>query len=232
MAKYVHSFSAVSEYHNCPRKMHENRILKRFPFVETDAIRYGNRLHKAFELRITKGTPLPEEFQAYESLMKSVDAMPGSKYTELKMGLQRSGRAASFFGGSVWYRGVGDLVIIDEDRKIGFYYDWKTGASFKPQFIASEQLRDNAVMMFAEFREVDTVYAALMYTQHDKMFPEDGPMEYKRSDFDAYFEQMQTDAAPIEESMESGHWPERPNPLCGYCPVKECQHWYDAKASK
>lgn len=230
MAKYVHSHSSISEYKNCPRKMYEKRILKKHPFVETEAIKYGNRLHKAFENRISQGTPLPKEFQEFEPLMASVDAMPGTKYVERKMGMTRKGDPSKFFGHHVWFRGAGDLVVIDKENKRGFYYDWKTGASFKPQFIESEQLRDNALMMFAEFKDIDSVHAALVFTRHDKMYPEDGPIEYRREDFEAYMHDLSTEAAPVEESLVTGEWPEQPNPLCGWCPCSECPHWFDAGA--
>lgn len=227
MAKYVHSFTSISEYYNCPRKMHEKRILKMHPFVETEATRYGNRLHKAFENRIKYGRALPDEFAVYEPLMESVENTPGDKFVEMKLGIDKKGQPTKFFGNDVWFRGAGDLVIVDHENRIGFYYDWKTGKSFKPQYIESEQLRDNALMMFAHFPDIDTVYAALMYTQHDKMFPEDGPMEYKRADFDTYMDSLLNEAAPVEESLKTGEWPENPNPLCGWCPCTTCPHWFD-----
>ncbi|MEY2875362.1 MAG: hypothetical protein RLZZ373_2733, partial [Pseudomonadota bacterium] len=26
------------------------------------------------------------------------------------------------------------------------------------------------------------------------------------------------------DALESGVWPKTPNPLCGWCPVKDCEH--------
>lgn len=231
-SKYVHSFSAVDEYKNCPRKMYENRILKRFPFVETDATRYGNYVHKAFENRIgPEKTPLPKDLKVHVPFMQAIEAREGRKHVELKLGITRSGDPCGFFEKQrVWFRGVIDLIV--EDGEEALIIDYKTSAKFRPQYMKTDQLLDSAVLVFAHFPDVKRVKAGLAFVVHDKMFPEDGWMVYERDKFDEYLNVVHSDARPVEESMGSGQWPESPNPLCGYCPVKECQHWYDAKARR
>lgn len=51
------SHTALKDYEGCPRRYHEVRVLKKYPFQETEATRYGNDLHKAIELYIQNQTP-------------------------------------------------------------------------------------------------------------------------------------------------------------------------------
>ena len=44
------SHSALKDYEGCPKRYQEVKVLKNFPFTETEATRYGNEVHKALEL--------------------------------------------------------------------------------------------------------------------------------------------------------------------------------------
>ena len=47
--KVTWSHSSLKDYEGCARRYHEVKILKNYPFVETEATRYGKVLHKAAE---------------------------------------------------------------------------------------------------------------------------------------------------------------------------------------
>ena len=53
------SFSKIKAFEQCPKQFYHEKILKEYPFVETEAIRYGSAFHKAAEdfiAKIIKGT--------------------------------------------------------------------------------------------------------------------------------------------------------------------------------
>ena len=49
MTKVVWSHSSLKDYEGCARRYHEVKILKKYPFKETQAVIYGKELHKAAE---------------------------------------------------------------------------------------------------------------------------------------------------------------------------------------
>ena len=56
------SFSKAKAFEQCPKQFYHEKILREYPFVETEAIRYGNAFHTAAEEYIRDGTPLPKMF--------------------------------------------------------------------------------------------------------------------------------------------------------------------------
>lgn len=229
MAKYVHSYSSLHEFKTCPYRMRESYINKRFPYVQSSEAKYGDKVHKAFELRIGRQQPLPSSLEAYSGLMDSIDAMPGDKYPERQLGITRSGAACSFFDKEVWFRGKLDLMVVEGPD--GYYYDYKTG-KFSPRYIDADQLLYSAVLAFSHHPELETLYTGLLYVAHDAMYPEEGPMVYVRKNFDKYLGVLQKDASDVETAMETGNWPRLESPLCGYCRVTDCPSWFDARGGK
>jgi hypothetical protein len=47
--KITWSHSALKDFEGCARRYHEVKVLKKFPFQDTDQTRYGKDLHKAAE---------------------------------------------------------------------------------------------------------------------------------------------------------------------------------------
>lgn len=230
-SKYVHSYSSLHEFKTCPHRMHESYIVKRFPYVQSEQAKYGDRVHKAFEMRIGRQTPLPRAMESYEKLMEAIDAMDGTKHPERQLGIKRDGSPCGFFDHDVWFRGKLDLMVVNKPEKDGFLYDYKTG-KFNPRYIDADQLLYSAILAFAHHPELENLYTNLLYVAHDAMYPEDGPMIYKRDHFDRYFDVLRRDASDVEDAMDNGYWPKVESPLCGYCRVTDCEFWHDAKANK
>mgnify|MGYP003350775476 CR=1 FL=1 len=81
------SHSALKDYEGCPKRYQEVRVLKNFPFKETEATRYGTELHKAAEEYVRDGTPLPGQFEFIKDALDALIAKPGRKLCEYKMAL-------------------------------------------------------------------------------------------------------------------------------------------------
>ena len=109
------SHTALKDYENCARKYHEVRVLKKFPFEETEASRYGNNLHKAAELYVKDGTPLPPEFDFIKPVVDSLMSLPGRKLAEYKMTLDANLNPVSWFDKKAWVRGIADFLSIDDE---------------------------------------------------------------------------------------------------------------------
>ena len=55
------SFSRIKAFEQCPKQFYHEKVLKQYPFIQTDAMRYGNRFHKACEDYIGKVDAAPRE---------------------------------------------------------------------------------------------------------------------------------------------------------------------------
>ena len=51
------SYSKAKSFETCPKQFYHEKILREYPFIETEAIRYGNLFHTAAEKFIRDGTP-------------------------------------------------------------------------------------------------------------------------------------------------------------------------------
>ena len=76
---------------------------------------FGKEVHQAAEDYIGKGTPIPEKYKFIEPVLQILEKMPGEKLVEYKMGLTKELEPCGFFDENVWFRGVGDLIILDGD---------------------------------------------------------------------------------------------------------------------
>jgi hypothetical protein len=110
------SFSRIKAFETCPKQFYHVNVLKQFPYVETEAMRYGTEFHEAAEHFIRDGTPVPDRFAFARPVLDALAAKPGEKLCEQKLGLTAELEACTFFADNVWFRGIVDLLIIDGDE--------------------------------------------------------------------------------------------------------------------
>lgn len=127
----IYSYSGIADYQLCPRLFKRKYIDRAYPFIETEATRRGNRLHKKMEDYFLKGGGLPYEFKNNEdktnhalvALLRDQGARP-----EVKLGMTRDGRGCGFFDKkNVWLRGKIDLYLAIPSRHVAIMGDWKSG---------------------------------------------------------------------------------------------------------
>ena len=63
MKKVTWSHSSLKDYEGCPRRYYESKVLKKYPFTDTQATIYGKELHEAAEFYIKDDKPLPQQFE-------------------------------------------------------------------------------------------------------------------------------------------------------------------------
>lgn len=238
------SFTAVQEYLNCPRKYQLNRVLKVMPFVESEAMKQGNIVHKHLEDRIREGKKLPEHLLKFEKFIVGMEKkVMADEWLEVGAEIevcfdrnlemvgnwgQTSPRA--WFDKRTWYRGKFDISALI-NKTTAFIGDWKTGKR-RPD---STQLELFAGVAFKALPDLERVTTAYIWTQagaqDKKVFYREGHAgdEEKnissKSEADIWAEWLGY-VERIEQSMQNNKWPCKPSGLCGWCDAtpKQCPH--------
>ena len=210
---YTWSFSSLKDFINCPKQYQEIKVLKRFHKFPTEQMRYGTEVHKACEDYVGEGVPLAENYKRFQPVLDSLVAIPGTKYAEYRMALDKN-RQVSAYGKGYWVRGIVDLLIVDGDH--AFLVDYKTGSNRYPD---PKQLKLMALMTFAHFPEVNKVKAGLLFVMHESFMDE----EYTRDQIPKLWSYFENDLERLSLSYENDTWQANPTPLCGWCPVRTCE---------
>ena len=158
------SYSSITLFDQCPKKYFHLRVAKDTKEPESDAMMYGKDVHLAAENYIKDGTPIPEKYAYIKPMLEKLNAIDGDKLCEHKMGLKKvDGRlvACDFFAKDVWYRGVADLVILNNDKQEARVVDYKTGKSAK--YADTKQLALMAACIFVHFPNIKTVKGGLLF---------------------------------------------------------------------
>ena len=216
MKKVTWSHSSLKDYEGCPRRYYEAKVLKKYPFTDTQATIYGKELHEAAEFYIKDGTPLPKQFEFVKDTLDALNAKPGRKLTEYKMGLTQDLQPCDFMAKDVWVRGIADLLIINDENLTARVIDYKTGNNKYPD---REQLKLMALMVFAHFPHIRRVEGALLFVVKEDI----AKASFMVGEAEEYWWDYRERVARIEQAHETGVWNPKPTPLCGWCPCKDCE---------
>jgi hypothetical protein len=211
------SHSSLKDYEGCPRRYHEVKVLKNYPFKDTDATIYGKELHTAAELYIKEDTPLPPQFAFLQGTLDALKAKPGRKLCEHQMGVTKDLKPCKFMDKEVWVRGIADLLIIDDENLTAKVVDYKSGNNKYPD---REQLKLMALMVFTHFPHIRRVSGALLFVVKEDI----AKASFMMGEAEEYWWDYRERVARIEQAHETGVWNPKPTPLCGWCPVTTCEH--------
>ncbi len=237
------SYTAVMEYIQCPRKYQLNRVLKVMPFQETEAMRQGNIIHKAFEDRLREGKKLPEHLEHFEKFIAGMERkVMSEQWSEVgaeveivyDRDMQPVGSWAQtsprpWFSKQAWFRAKFDVVAIIDKRR-AFVADWKTGKR-KPDLPQLELFAACAFKSLPDLEEVTTAYIWTKDAKQDKRVfyreGSDGLQEgvSEKSEAQIWGEWL-GHVDRIDTSMQQDKWPCKPTGLCGWCDAtpKQCPH--------
>lgn len=216
MTKVTWSHSSLKDYEGCARRYHEVKILKKYPFQETEATRYGTQLHLAAEEHIRDDKPLPPQFAFIQSTLDALKKKPGRKLAEQKMALDEELCPVGWFDKKVWVRGIADLLILDDDNLTAWVVDYKTGNNKYPD---REQLVLMSLMVFRHYPHIREVKSALLFVVKEDMVKHSMSIDEAEAEWWKYRERV----GRIAASMEADVWNPTRTPLCGWCPVKSCE---------
>jgi len=212
----AHSYSSIRQFENCPKQYHEVRILKRFKSQETEATSYGTLVHKSLEEYVRDRKPIPENLSHYQKFVDPITKIKGSVHCELKLGIREDFSPCDFFAKDVWFRGVPDFLIINDETGVARIGDWKTGKSSR--YADTAQLELLAGMVMAHYPQVQVVKGALVFLVANDIVK----ATYAREQFSEIMSKWAGKASMIEAAMEHGVWNPRTGPLCRFCPVSDC----------
>ena len=153
------SFSKIKAFEQCPKQFYHMKILKQYEEKETEAMLYGTHFHSAAEEYIKNCTPMPGRFDYAVGVLDSLQAKQGKKLCEYRLGLTLELEPCGFSDKDVWFRGIADLIILNDD--LAWVVDYKTGKSAR--YADKGQLELMALAAFKHFPEVEEVRAGLLF---------------------------------------------------------------------
>ena len=125
----------------------------------------------------------------------------------------------SFFAKDVWFRGIVDLAIIDEDTGTGWIIDYKTGKSAK--YADKGQLELMALTIFKHYPKVTNLKAGLLFVIAKSLVK----AEYEIDLQQVLWSKWLSNYAKLEKAFEVDVWNPRPSGLCRrHCQVIQCPH--------
>ena len=212
------SYSSLNTFQNCPYRyfrQYEARDVK--DVYESKEASWGIEAHRRFEQRLRNGRPLPPELENYETLCAELEQLP-EVHAEYKMALNKKLEPVDWFAADVWSRAAADVLAVNRDTSQLTIVDWKTG---KPRYDELQGL----VLAFhahAYFPDVKTIRTRFVFIKYGV---EKGDTYDVEKDLDYIWRELSNKIRDIGWAKQSNAWPKRPTGLCGWCPVKDCEHW-------
>ena len=218
------SFSAMNNFLGCPFRYAHEKFYCTVPWVESEAIKYGNSMHEAAE-NCLKGKPYDEviakPIRKYLELFKA-KAPIAEMQIVLDQNMKPLTGPKAWFSKEAWFRAALDVVIIN-GGKAG-YYDWKTGGKVKDD---QDQLKTCLAALSIVKPELTEFTGKLIWTKHDTITGT-SPAVLSKEDL----QKVWADTLPVVKRMEDSWRTEvfncRPSGLCKkWCAVKQCVHCGD-----
>lgn len=213
------SFSKIKAFQQCPKQFYHEKVIKQYPFKMTEAIRYGDQFHKAAEKYIRDGEELPKRFLYAKDSLDALRRKKGDKLCEYRMGLTEDLEPCGFYEDNVWWRGIADLIILNQDQGIAYVVDYKTGKSSR--YADKGQLELMAMATFKHFPNVDTVRAGLLFVVCEDLIRN----TYEQYEEDTLWDKWMDNFQTMETAYKVDVWNPKPSGLCRqWCQVMECPH--------
>jgi hypothetical protein len=215
------SYSSIKTFDQCPKKYYHLKIAKDVKDGDSTATLYGKELHTSAEDYIKSGTPIPPRFSFIAPTLEALNRIEGEKYCELKLGVtKKDGKFSScdFFAKSVWWRGIADLLIVNEEKQQAYLVDYKTSKNAK--YADTKQLDLLAGAVFTHFPKVMEIKSALIFVVSNEMIKK----EHEHIMRSSYMNAMEPELIRLEAAIKNNVWNPNAGPLCKFCPVTTCAH--------
>lgn len=213
--KLSHSYSSIKMYENCPYRYYRQRIVKDVVDTGSLATKAGEDTHKAIELRLLEGKPLPITLTKLEDTCKMLEEKEGGLHVEKELVLTEGLKPTGWFDKDAWLRSKLDVFHVsfpDElgERK-GVVIDWKTGK----RRVDSFQLDVFAAQAFAHYPDITKVTAVLVWLNTMDM----DTFEYTIDDLPRLWQEILGKINRINASVDNDKWQVKPSGLCRFCPL-------------
>lgn len=219
MKPFSWSWSKLKNYRTCPSRHYHVDLAKTFKENESEALKWGNRLHDAMAKCIKDSTPLPTDMRRFYGWPTKFETMrrEGLKVgTEQKLAITRNFEPCNFFDAGAWFRCVVDVLVDVSEQKFAIAVDWKTGNKVNPEF---EQLKLTAQTLFVHYPELTHVLTIYVWFGHDTQTVK----VYTRDDMAELWTSIMPTVKMMDEAYRTTTYPAKPSGLCvNYCPVTSC----------
>lgn len=222
MAKpLAHSYTSITGFETCPRRFYMTRISKEVTEPPSEALTWGNSVHKALELRLKKESELPKGMEKYEPYVAKLEKLPGELMVEKEIALTRNLKPTGWWDRDAWLRGKLD-VGIDNGKKVGIF-DWKTGGR-KPD---NDQLMLFAALAFTVMPDAEQVTTGFIWLKDGKF----DKQVFTRDQAPGIWQEFLPRIERIEHAHAKDKWPAKPSGLCrSWCPVRRAQCEFSGKS--
>ena len=211
----VASHTFLNDWDNCPHKAFRKYIKKDLPKQsQSSAMKWGNEVHSAFEVRIKHGTKFPAGMEKYEAIAQPLVA--AGAVAEKMLGIDDRGALCDFFAPNVWLRGKIDCTIVRESDvyDTAAIFDWKTGKKREEK----AELLTHAVLLKAWQPTIQKVTAHYVWLQDNEV-----GRAHDVSDTETQLNEIRQTMRTVSACIEEENFPKRRNPLCPWCPVTDCE---------
>ena len=229
---FAWSYSSLSAFETCPRRFYETRVAKSIKEPEGAPLVLGNAAHKALELRVKDGTPIPKIITAtgsdgssasqtsagWEPLVDRILSRVTDDtevLTERQICLDDRFCETNWFGKDAWVRGVIDLGLLRSTKAL--LLDWKTGK----RKVDLDQLKLFAALAMHLWPKLEKVHTGFVWLKTGEI----DQQSYSRADIPTIWEGFLPRVKRMRQAYGADTWPERPSGLCkAWCPVHTCVH--------
>ncbi len=217
--------TSMGTFNSCPLSFKEKYLLKKYPFQPSEASMYGDRFHAASENRLLHDAPEPAEFVEFKPVFDQIRSLSGKLYAEVELATDRQWQPVPY---KAW--GKKDLGckidVLSIDGPYARIIDWKTGKRYDDPL----QIDINAVMVFANFPDVQRIRAKYMYTKTGQAGMQKDyfrSAELVKSGMDENISrtrgEIQINLTRMRIAFSEDRFPPRKNGLCkNHCPVRDC----------
>ena len=210
------SYSSMSLFQQCPQKYYRLRIAADVKNPTSHAMSYGLEAHKIAEEYIRDGKAIPKTHHYMKAMLDNLRNLEGEKLCEQKLGLTEDLQPCDFSAKNVWWRGIADLLILQND--VARVVDYKTG---KSAYADTKQLELIALAVFKHHPAVQTVKSALLFTVHNDFVT----AQYERAKEEELWVKWRQEADRLAASIANNVWNPTKNFTCrNWCPVSDCPH--------
>ena len=212
------SYSSLKMYENCTYRYYRQRVKKDVKdYFESDEESYGVRTHKRLEQRLARKRPLPEEIASCEPICQELERAK-QLHVEFQMALSKNLYPTEWYDRDAWSRAAADVLTIDDDAIT--IVDWKTGK------VRYDDLQGMILAFHAHvyYPDVRTIRTRFIFTRHGV---EKGDTYDMTKDLGFIWSEIKERVQEIAWSEQNNAWPKKKSGLCGWCPIKDCEHWYE-----
>ena len=214
------SFSQLNNYETCPKKYWHLAVNKDYKEIEGEAILYGKRVHKAFELFVKSDKPLPQDLSHMQKYIQKFADFPGTKLVEQQLCITKDYEPThwkDWTGG--WCRAIIDLALVGD--KSALLVDYKTGKMKDDGFT---QLKLATALFMIHNPKVESVNVAYLWTEAGGVTTEP-ERPFGRDDISGLWNDILPRVNKFQRAFESTEYPPKPSGLCRkWCIIESCPH--------